>query len=401
MARGEGAWIWDVDGRRYLDLVGSWGPLILGHRHEAVVEAVRAQLDRGWSFGAPTEAEVRLAETIRDRMPSLEMVRLVSSGTEAAMSAIRLARAVTGRPKIVKFAGAYHGHADALLVEAGSGMATLGMPGTRGVTPGAAGDTIVARFNAIHDVELAFERWPGQVAAVIVEPVAGNMGVVPPAGNFLQGLRALTRREGVLLIFDEVITGFRIARGGAQERYGVEADLTCLGKVIGGGLPIGAYGGQRALMEHVAPSGGVYQAGTLAGNPLAVAAGQATLDQLDAAAYAALEGAGERVAGSIQRAAGAAGVAVTVNRVGSMLTPFFTRDDVADYDTARRSDAAGFARWFHRMLENGVSLPPSQFEAAFLSTAHDAAALAHVEQAVNESFQALSAVSGTGREAGL
>jgi glutamate-1-semialdehyde 2,1-aminomutase len=401
MARGDGPWVWDVDGRRYLDLVGSWGPLILGHRPAPVVEALRRQLERGWAFGAPTEAEVRLAQTVHERMPSLEMVRLVNSGTEATMSAIRLARAATGRARIVKFAGAYHGHADALLAEAGSGVATLGIPGTPGVTAGAAGDTVVARFNALDDVARAFDRLPGQVAAVIVEPVAGNMGVVPPAAGFLEGLRRVTADQGSLLIFDEVMTGFRVARGGAQERYRVTPDLTCLGKVIGGGLPIGAYGGRRDLMEQVAPSGPVYQAGTLSGNPLAVVAGQATLDQLDAAAYDRLERSGSRVEQSIARAAAEAGVPLTVNRVGSMLTPFFGPGPVTDYPTAKGSDSAAFGRWFHRMLEAGVSLPPSQFEAAFLSTAHDDAALAHLEEAVNDSFHALSRASGSASRAGV
>ncbi len=389
IARGEGPWVWDVDGNRYLDLVCSWGPLILGHGCRRVVEALRDQLARGWTFGAPTECEVRLGATLKERMPGLEMVRLVNSGTEAAMSAIRLARAATGRAKVVKFAGGYHGHADALLVEAGSGVATLGIPGTRGITEAAAGDTAVARYNRIEDVELIFERWPGQVAAIIVEPVAGNMGVVPPEPGFLEGLRRLTRREGALLVFDEVITGFRVARGGAQELYGVIPDLTCLGKVIGGGLPIGAYGGRRDLMAQVAPAGPVYQAGTLSGNPLAVVAGQATLDELDAATYRSLETAGERVARAIRKAAAAADVCVTVNRVGSMLTAFFTASPVRDYETARQADTAGFAAWFHRLLDRGVSLPPSQFEAAFVSTAHDEAALAFLEQALRGSFDAL------------
>jgi len=390
MVRGDGPWVWDADGRRYLDLVGSWGPLILGHRHPAVVTALTDQIERGWTFGAPTEGEVRLAATIRDRMPSVEMVRLVSSGTEAVMSAVRLARAATGRPKIVKFAGGYHGHADALLVEAGSGVATLGISGTPGITPGAAGDTIVVRYNALPELQAAFERWPGAIAVVIVEPVAGNMGVVPPGPGFLAGLRDLTRREGALLIFDEVITGFRVARGGAQASYGVTPDLTCLGKVIGGGLPVGAYGGRRDLMELIAPAGPVYQAGTLSGNPLAVAAGQATLDQLDEAAYQRLEAAGQRVAGLISSAAAAAGVPATVNRVGSMLTPFFTDRPVTDYDSARASDTARFGRWFHRMLERGISLPPSQFEAMFVSTAHRPEALDEFAAAADESFSNLS-----------
>ena len=386
MVRGDGPWVWDADGRRYLDLVGSWGPLILGHRHPAVVAALKDQIERGWTFGAPTEGEVRLAEAIQQRMPSIEMVRLVSSGTEAVMSAVRLARAATGRPKIVKFAGGYHGHADSLLVEAGSGVATLGIPGTPGITPGAAGDTLVVRYNAVPELQKAFERWPEAIAAVIVEPVAGNMGVVPPGHGFLAGLRDLTRREGALLIFDEVITGFRLARGGAQARYGVTPDLTCLGKVIGGGLPVGAYGGRRDLMELIAPAGPVYQAGTLSGNPLAVAAGQATLDQLDEAAYQGLEAAGQRVAGLISSAAAAAGVPVSVNRVGSMLTPFFTGRPVTDYDSARASDTARFGRWFHRMLERGTSLPPSQFEAAFVSTVHTPDVLDEFASALGGSF---------------
>ncbi len=348
------------------------------------------QLSRGWTFGAPTEAEVRLAATIRERMPSMEMVRLVNSGTEAAMSAVRLARATTGRAKLIKFAGGYHGHADSLLVEAGSGVATLGIPGTPGITPGAAGDTLVARYNQLQDVELAFERWPEQVAAVIVEPVAGNAGVIPPEPGFLEGLRRLADRQGTLLIFDEVITGFRVAPGGAQELYSVNPDLTCLGKVIGGGLPIGAYGGRRDLMERVAPAGPVYQAGTLSGNPLVVAAGQATLDQLNGEAYRELEASGERVGSAIRTAADAAGVPLTVNRVGSMLTAFLIGWPVRDYDSARQADTVAFAAWFHRLLDRGVLMPPSQFEAAFVSTAHDGQALAFFEEALQGTFDALS-----------
>jgi glutamate-1-semialdehyde 2,1-aminomutase len=388
--RGDGPWVWDVDGNRYLDLVCSWGPLILGHRPAAVLEALRAQLERGWTFGAPTEGELRLAAAVSARMPAIEMLRLVNSGTEAAMSAVRLARAVTGRPKLIKFAGGYHGHADALLVEAGSGVATLGIPGTPGITAGAAGDTLVAPYNALAEVEAAMTRWPGQIAAVIVEPVAGNMGVVPPAPGFLEGLRRLTRDDGSLLIFDEVITGFRVARGGAQERYGVTPDLTCLGKVLGGGLPIGGYGGRRGIMEQVAPAGPVYQAGTLSGNPLAVAAGLATLDALDDRAYQRLEEAGARVASALQSAADAAGIALTINRVGSMLTPFFADRAVRDYATAKRADAARFAGWFRHLLARGVSLPPSQFEAAFLSTAHDDEALAFMDSALPDSFSRLA-----------
>ncbi|TMD88637.1 MAG: glutamate-1-semialdehyde-2,1-aminomutase [Chloroflexi bacterium] len=386
IARGAGPWIWDVDENRYLDLVCSWGPLILGHRPAQVLAALQAQLERGWTFGAPTEGELRLATAVSERMPAVEMLRLVNSGTEAAMSAVRLARAMTGRSKLIKFGGGYHGHADALLVEAGSGMATLGIPGTPGITAGAAGDTVVARFNALAEVEATMAQWPGQIAAVIVEPVAGNMGVVPPGPGFLEGLRRLTRDDGSLLIFDEVITGFRVARGGAQERFGVTPDLTCLGKVLGGGLPIGAYGGRRAIMEQVAPAGPVYQAGTLSGNPLAVAAGLATLEALDDRAYRQLEEAGARVARMVQSAADAAGIPLIINRVGSMLTAFFTDRAVVDYASARRANTASFASWFRRLLANGVSLPPSQFEAAFVSTAHDDEALAFLERSLTDSF---------------
>jgi len=380
-----------VDGNRYLDLVGSWGPLILGHRPPAVIEAIRAQLERGWTFGAPTEGEVRLASVVSDRMPAIEMLRLVNSGTEAAMSAIRLARAVTGRRKLIKFAGGYHGHADSLLVDAGSGVATLGIPGTPGITPAAAEDTLVVRFNAISDVESAMERWPKQVAAVIVEPVAGNMGVVAPAPRFLEELRRLTRDDGSLLIFDEVITGFRVARGGAQELYRIAPDLTCLGKVLGGGLPIGAYGGRREIMGQVAPAGPVYQAGTLSGNPLAVAAGLATLEALDDLVYRQLEAVGGRVAAALASAAAAAGVPLTVNRVGSMLTAFFTSGTVTDYASAKQADTAQFAAWFRRLVAQGVLFPPSQFEAAFLSTAHDDDALGFLESALQESFTTVPA----------
>ncbi len=324
-------------------------------------------------------------------MPAIEMLRLVNSGTEAAMSAVRLARAVTGRRKLIKFAGGYHGHADSLLVDAGSGVATLGIPGTPGITPAAAEDTLVARFNNLSDVESAIERWPKQIAAVIVEPVAGNMGVVLPVAGFLAGLRALTRDSGSLLIFDEVITGFRVGVGGAQQLYGVTPDLTCLGKVLGGGLPIGAYGGRRQFMEQVAPAGPVYQAGTLSGNPLAVAAGLATLDALDDRAYRRLEAAGHRVATALASAAATAGVPLTINRVGSMLTAFFTAGAVTDYATAKQADAALFAAWFRSLLAQGVSLPPSQFEAAFVSTAHDDAALVFLESALQESFTSLVA----------
>ena len=389
MARGEGAWVWDVDGNRYLDLVCSWGPLILGHRPRPVVEALRAQLDRGLAFGAPTEGEVRLASLVSKRMPAVEMLRLVNSGTEAAMSAVRLARAVTGRQKLIKFSGCYHGHSDGLLVEAGSGVATLAIPGTPGITPGAAQDTLVVRFNSLSEVESVVDRWPDQIAAIIVEPVAGNMGVVAPAPGFLKGLRRITQDAGSLLIFDEVITGFRLAPGGAQGLYGVIPDLTCLGKVLGGGLPIGAYGGRREFMEQVAPAGPVYQAGTLSGNPLAVAAGLATLEALNPDSYRKLEEAGARLAAALGLGAQAAGVPITVNRVGSMLTAFFTPGPVSDYATAKQANLDLFARWFRRLLGMGILLPPSQFEALFVSTAHDAEAVALFEACLPGSFKDL------------
>jgi glutamate-1-semialdehyde 2,1-aminomutase len=357
---------------------------------------LRDQLERGWTFGAPTEAEVRLAATVSDRMPAIEMLRLVNSGTEAAMSAARLARGVTGRRKLVKFAGGYHGHVDALLVEAGSGVATLGIPGTPGITPGAAEDTVVVPYNKLADIEAVLNRWAGEVAAIIVEPVAGNMGVVPPSPGFLAGLRRLTHDDGSLLIFDEVITGFRVARGGAQELYGVTPDLTCLGKVLGGGLPIGAYGGRSELMEQVAPAGPVYQAGTLSGNPLAVAAGLATLEALDDNSYRRLEEAGARIAAALRSAAAAAGIPLTVNRVGSMLTAFFTDRAVSDYASAKQADAASFASWFRRLLAKGVLLPPSQFEASFVSTAHDEEALAFLERSLRDAFMGLQPVAVLG-----
>ena len=371
VARAEGARLVDVEGRSYVDFLGSWGPLILGHAAAAVVEAVSEATRRGTSYGAPTPGEVEMAELIGRAVPSMEMLRLVSSGTEAAMSAIRLARGATGRDFIIKFDGCYHGHADSLLVKAGSGGATFGVPDSLGVPKALAALTLTVPFNDLEAVRGQLEAHPGQVAAVIVEPVAGNMGVVGPAPGFLAGLRDLTTRHGSLLIFDEVITGFRVAWGGAQARYGVAPDLTCLGKIIGGGLPVGAYGGSRALMERVAPLGGVYQAGTLSGNPLAVAAGLATLRALERpGVYERLEERGARVERDIVGAAAASGVPITVNRVGSMLTVFFTAGPVTDYASAKRADTGRYARYFHGMREGGVFLAPSQFEAAFLSLAH-------------------------------
>jgi glutamate-1-semialdehyde 2,1-aminomutase len=390
IARAQGPWVWDVDGNRYLDLVGSWGPLILGHRPKVVANALIDQLERGWTYGAPTEGEVELAALVHERMPAVEMLRLVNSGTEAVMSAVRLARAATGRSKLIKFAGGYHGHADSVLVDAGSGVATLALPGTPGITAAAAQDTVVARFNNLDDVTRSLEQWQRQVAAVLVEPVAGNMGVVPPAEGFLRGLRKLTQEDGALLIFDEVITGFRVAPGGAQQLYGVTPDLTCLGKILGGGLPVGAYGGRREIMEQVAPAGPVYQAGTLSGNPLAVAAGLATLKALDDRVYRQLDATGGRLVRQLQSSAATAGIPLTVNRVGSMLTPFFTGEAVTDYATAKRADTARFAKWFQQMKAAGVLLPPSQFEAAFVSTAHDEDALRFLESRLEASFRAAS-----------
>jgi len=377
VAHGKGARIWDVDGRSYLDFLGSWGPLILGHAAAPVVAAVTEAAARGTSYGAPTGLEVEMAEAITRAFPSVELVRLVSSGTEAAMSAIRLARGATGRPYLVKFDGCYHGHADSLLVKAGSGGATFSIPDSAGVPGPLAQLTLTAPFNDLDAVRALFRERGREIAAVIVEPVAGNMGVVPPRPGFLEGLREITLAYESVLIFDEVITGFRIAYGGAQELYGVRADLTCLGKVIGGGLPVGAYGGSRKLMSHVAPLGGVYQAGTLSGNPLAVAAGLATLAELRKPdVYRRLEVLGSELERGLRSAADQARVPLTVNRVGSMLTGFFCGGPVTDYASAKAADTKRYARYFHEMLARGVFLAPSQFEAAFVSLAHTDADIA-------------------------
>jgi len=372
IARAHGARVEDEDGRSYLDYIGSWGPMILGHGHSAVVAAVRSQITKGASFGAPSRLEVEMAEALVERVPSLDRVRMVNSGTEATMAAARLARGATGRAKIVKFEGCYHGHGDAFLIKAGSGAATFGVPDSPGVTEGTARDTLTAAFNDLDAVDRLFAAHPRGIAAVIVEPVVGNMGVVPPQPGFLEGLRTLCTREQSVLILDEVMTGFRLARGGAQERFGVRADLTTLGKVIGGGLPVGAYGGRADLMTQVAPEGPVYQAGTLAGNPLAMAAGLATLREIDAVSgfYETLERLGARLAAGVQSALDRGGYPCRFARVGSMWTLFFTAGEVRDWSGAARCDKGRFARFFHAMLARGVSLAPSQFEANFISSAH-------------------------------
>jgi glutamate-1-semialdehyde 2,1-aminomutase len=367
----KGSRVWDADGNEYIDFVGSWGPMILGHTPDIVLDAVREQLAKGTSFGAPTELEVRMAETLVEVVPSIEMVRMVSSGTEATMSAIRLARGFTGRDKFVKFEGNYHGHSDALLVAAGSGIVTLGIPSTPGVTAGAAADTIVLPYNDVAAVRAAFEAQGERIAAVIVEPVAGNMGVVPPVPGFLEGLRAVCDEYGAVLIFDEVITGFRVALGGAQERFGVTPDLTTLGKIIGGGFPVGAFGGKREIMERLAPVGPVYQAGTLSGNPVAMVAGLALIGALrEPGVYERLERAGARLSSGLCRAAESADVGVCCTRVGSMSCMFFTDQNVVDWPSAATSDTEAYARYFRGMLEKGFTLAPSQFEAAFVGLAH-------------------------------
>ncbi len=369
MVRGKAAFVWDADGNRYIDYIGAFGPLVLGHAHPAVVKAIRHTVEAGGSFGTTSPAEVRLAELIRSRMPSIELVRFVNSGTEAAMSALRVARAATGRDLVIKFDGGYHGHADSLLVEAGSGVATLSIPGSAGVAASVAAQTLVATYNDLTSVAALFDAHLGKVAAVIVEPVAANMGVVAPAAGFLAGLRRLVDRAGALLIFDEVITGFRVARGGAQELFGVRPDLTVLGKIMGGGLPVGAYGGKAELLDLLAPVGPVYQAGTLSGHPAVMAAGEATLRQLTPDVYAQIEGNADRLEKGLRRDG------VSVARVGSLLTLFFRNSAPTNFREAKEADTDAFARFFHHMREAGVLLPPSQFEAWFVSAAHDEAVI--------------------------
>jgi len=385
---GEGPYLYDVDGNRYIDYVLSWGPLITGHAHPNVVKAIQDAAVKGTSYGAPSPLEVELAKRVMEFMPNIEMIRFVNSGTEATMSALRLARAYTQRDKIIKFDGCYHGHADLLLVQAGSGVATLGLPDSPGVPADTVKDTLVADFNNLESVEALFKKYPEQIAAIIVEPVAGNMGVIPPLPGFLEGLRRITEREGAVLIFDEVMTGFRVHRGGAQALYNVKPDLTTLGKVIGGGLPVGAYGGRREIMQMVAPAGPMYQAGTLAGNPLAMSAGLATLELIrDEKVWEQMELRGGQLDAGIESAAKRAGVPIQQTRVGTMRTTFFSETGPVDWNTVKVADKAQFGKFFQNMLARGVYLAPSQFEAGFLSIVHDENVIAATLNAVEETFK--------------
>jgi glutamate-1-semialdehyde 2,1-aminomutase len=388
IVEGRGCRIRDEEGSEFIDYIGAYGPLILGHAHPAVVDAVKKALERGASFGAPTALELTMAKRICAMVPSIEMVRMVSSGTEATLSAIRLARAAAGRDGIIKFEGCYHGHGDSFLIRAGSGALTMGVPDSPGVPAALAALTFIARFNDLDSVARIFDAEPDRVAAVIVEPVAGNMGVVPPRDGFLAGLRDLCGKHGALLVFDEVMTGFRVSRGGAQERYGVAPDLTTLGKVIGGGLPVGAYGGRRDLMEQIAPAGPVYQAGTLSGNPLAVAAGLAQLETLDeTSAWERLEESGARLEDGIRSILAEMSLDLALNRVGSMMTLFFTDEQVSDFESATSADTRRHARFFRAMLERGVHLPPSQYEALFVSLAHAQDDIDRTLEAVRDSLR--------------
>ncbi|MFD2116489.1 glutamate-1-semialdehyde 2,1-aminomutase [Paenibacillus yanchengensis] len=370
MDRGVGSKVYDIDGNSFIDYVCSWGPLIMGHAHPEVVEAIKKTAEKGTSFGAPTELETLMAELVVERVPSIDLVRMVNSGTEATMSALRLARGYTKRQKILKFEGSYHGHSDSLLIKAGSGVATLGLPDSPGVPENVAAQTITVAFNDLAAVKLAFEKFGEEIACIVVEPIAGNMGVVPPEPGFLEGLRQVTTQYGSLLIFDEVMTGFRVAYNCAQGLYDIEPDITCFGKIIGGGLPVGAYGGKRQFMEMIAPIGPVYQAGTLSGNPLAMAAGYTTLKLLTPAVYEQLELQSQKLQAGLEANAAKYNVAFTVNRVGSMVCPFFTDKRVTNYDVAKQSNLTYFNHYFESMLHLGISLPPSQFEGMFVSAAH-------------------------------
>lgn len=386
----QGSHVWDVDGNEYLDFIGSWGPMILGHRPQAVLDAVQNQMRRGFSYGAPCEAEVRMAEKLAELVGCIEKSRMVSSGTEATMSAIRLARGFTGREKFIKFEGNYHGHSDALLVSAGSGVATFGIPDTPGVTKGAAGDTLVCQYNNLASVRRAFEANPDEVAAIIVEPIAGNMGCIAPAEGFLQGLRDLCDEHGAVLIFDEVISGFRASLGGAQARYGVTPDLVTLGKIIGGGFPVGAFGGKAQIMDMLAPAGPVYQAGTLSGNPIAMEAGLALLAQLEnPAVYERLEALGAHLEAGLADAIEKSGMTACINRVGSLATVFFAPCPVTDWDSASKSDTDLFKQWFAGMTAHGLLIAPSQFECLFISTAHTENEIDHFVKAAREVLQSM------------
>ncbi len=389
MDSGKGSKIYDIDGNEYIDYVLSWGPLILGHANDQVVEAIKKVAEQGTSFGAPTLIENELAKLVKARVPSIEIIRMVSSGTEATMSAIRLARGYTGRNKIIKFEGCYHGHGDSLLIKAGSGVATLGLPDSPGVPEGVAANTITVAYNDLESIKYAFESFGDDIAGIIVEPVAGNMGVVPPKDGFLQGLREITDQYGALLIFDEVMTGFRVDYGCAQGYFGITPDLTCLGKVIGGGLPVGAYGGKAEIMNQVAPSGPIYQAGTLSGNPLAMTAGFQTLSQLTPDSYQQFIQKADKLEAGLKAAAEKYEIPFTINRAGSMIGFFFTNEEVVDYDSAKTSNLDYFAAFYNEMLEQGVFLPPSQFEGLFLSTALSDEDIAHTIKAAEIAFSKL------------
>lgn len=387
--KAKGIYITDVDGNEYIDLVGSYGPMILGHAHPKVNEAVKKALDKSYTYGATTEGEVEMAEMIKEAYPQVDKVRFVNSGTEAVFSAIRLARAYTGRDKIVKFAGCYHGHSDSLLVAAGSGVATLGIPGSKGVPDAAVKDTLIAQYNDIESVKAIIEKYPNEIAGIFIEPVAGNMGVVVPEQKFMKELRALTKEHGIALVIDEVMTGFRQKFGGAQDYFGIEADIICMGKVIGGGMPVGAYAGKAEIMDLVAPLGGVYQAGTLSGSPIAMACGLATLKELKNYDYQRADEMGKKVKAALETAAAEAGVEITVNQFGLMVNPFFTNQKVTDFDSAQTSDTALFAKFFWAMAENGLYIPPSQFEAWFLPIVLTDEELNEIIKRIHAAFQAI------------